>query len=105
MTQLYQLLYDADFADEKERRRQSQAVQRNMPRPSDVNATVLRPANVEPPLTALQKVSNCRCWWSMLVVNVDNSVALDSFAGYICYATLVPEGFFHRKERRERKKR
>ena len=37
-------------------RRQSQAVQRNMPRPSDVNASVLRPANVEPPLTGLQKV-------------------------------------------------
>jgi hypothetical protein len=27
-----------------------------MPRPSDVNTTVLRPANIEPPLTALQKV-------------------------------------------------
>ena len=37
-------------------RRQSQSVQRAMPRPSDVNATVLRPANVEPPLTGLQKV-------------------------------------------------
>jgi len=39
----------------REMRRQSQAVQRNMPRPSDVNASVLRPANVEPPLTGLQK--------------------------------------------------
>ena len=42
--------------EEKERKLWSQAVQRNMPRPSDVNTTVLRPANVEPPLTALQKV-------------------------------------------------
>lgn len=40
----------------RERKRQSQAVQRNMPRPSDVNATVLRPANIDPPLTGLQKV-------------------------------------------------
>ena len=44
------------FLDEKERRLWSQAVQREMPRPSDVNTTVLRPANIEPPLTALQKV-------------------------------------------------
>ncbi|CAB4038933.1 cell division cycle 5 [Paramuricea clavata] len=41
--------------EEKERRLWSQAVQRDMPRPSDVNTTVLRPANIEPPLTALQK--------------------------------------------------
>ena len=27
-----------------------------MPRPMDVNTTVLRPANIEPPLTQLQKV-------------------------------------------------
>lgn len=40
----------------RERKRQSQAVQRNMPRPSDVNVTVLRPANIDPPLTGLQKV-------------------------------------------------
>lgn len=39
----------------RERKRQSQAVQRNMPRPSDVNVTVLRPANIDPPLTGLQK--------------------------------------------------
>ena len=44
------------FVEEKERRRRSQAVQRLLPRPSDVNPTVLRPANVEQPLTALQKV-------------------------------------------------
>ena len=46
-----------DFSvEEKERRLWSQAVQRDMPRPSDVNTTVLRPANIEPPLTSLQKV-------------------------------------------------
>lgn len=39
----------------RELKRRSQAVQRDMPRPSDVNATVLRPANVEPPLTGLQQ--------------------------------------------------
>lgn len=41
--------------EEKERRLWSQAVQRSMPRPSDVNTSVLRPANIEPPLTTLQK--------------------------------------------------
>lgn len=43
-------------AELREMRRRSQSVQRNMPRPSDVNATVLRPPNVEPPLTGLQQV-------------------------------------------------
>ncbi|XP_028414802.1 cell division cycle 5-related protein-like [Dendronephthya gigantea] len=41
--------------EEKERKLWSQAVQRDLPRPSDVNTTILRPANIEPPLTALQK--------------------------------------------------
>ena len=44
------------FVELRERRRQSQSVQRDMPRPSDVNASVLRPVNVDPPLTGLQKV-------------------------------------------------
>lgn len=44
------------FTELRELKRRSQAVQRDMPRPSDVNATVLRPANVEPPLTGLQQV-------------------------------------------------
>lgn len=39
----------------RELRRRSQAVQRKMPRPSDANAAVLRPANVDPPLTGLQQ--------------------------------------------------
>ncbi|KAH7938078.1 hypothetical protein HPB49_019650 [Dermacentor silvarum] len=40
---------------EAERKLQSQAVQRSLPRPLDVNASVLRPAHTEPPLTDLQK--------------------------------------------------
>ena len=44
------------FAELRELRRRSQAVQRKMPRPSDANAAVLRPANVDPPLTGLQQV-------------------------------------------------
>ena len=44
------------FTELRELKRRSRAVQRDMPRPSDVNATVLRPANVEPPLTGLQQV-------------------------------------------------
>ena len=44
------------FSELREMRRRSQSVQRNMPRPSDANAAVLRPANVDPPLTGLQQV-------------------------------------------------
>ncbi|CAB4060900.1 CDC5L [Lepeophtheirus salmonis] len=40
---------EADF------RKRSQAVQRSLPRPLDVNHSVLRPLNSEPPLTDLQK--------------------------------------------------
>lgn len=40
---------------EAERQLQSQPVQRQLPRPLDVNASVLRPAHTEPPLTELQK--------------------------------------------------
>lgn len=40
---------------EAERKLQSRAVQRGLPRPLDVNASVLRPAHTEPPLTDLQK--------------------------------------------------
>ncbi|XP_037520392.1 cell division cycle 5-like protein [Rhipicephalus sanguineus] len=40
---------------EAERKLQSQPVQRCLPRPLDVNASVLRPAHTEPPLTDLQK--------------------------------------------------
>ncbi|XP_013791247.2 cell division cycle 5-like protein [Limulus polyphemus] len=38
-----------------ERKRQSQSVQRNLPRPVEVNSSILRPLNSDPPLTALQK--------------------------------------------------
>lgn len=38
-----------------ERKRQSQSVQRNLPRPLEVNSSILRPLNSDPPLTALQK--------------------------------------------------
>ncbi|CAN7995786.1 unnamed protein product [Ixodes hexagonus] len=40
---------------EAERKLQSQAVQRDLPRPLDVNSSVLRPAHTEPPLTDLQR--------------------------------------------------
>lgn len=36
-------------------RRQSQSVQRDLPRPLDVNHSVMRPAKTEPPLSDLQK--------------------------------------------------
>ncbi|XP_066536264.1 cell division cycle 5-like protein [Hoplias malabaricus] len=40
---------------EKELRQRHTAVQRTLPRPSEVNETILRPHNVEPPLTELQQ--------------------------------------------------
>uniref|UniRef100_T1J4B6 Exosome complex component 10 homolog n=1 Tax=Strigamia maritima TaxID=126957 RepID=T1J4B6_STRMM len=40
---------------EREMKLRSQSVQRNLPRPLDVNSNVLRPTNVDPPLTDLQK--------------------------------------------------
>ncbi|KAF7704548.1 cell division cycle 5-like protein [Silurus meridionalis] len=43
-----------DAEREKELRQRHTAVQRNLPRPSEVNETILRPQNVEPPLTDLQ---------------------------------------------------
>lgn len=44
-----------DAEREKELRQRHTAVQRDLPRPSEVNETILRPQNVEPPLTDLQQ--------------------------------------------------
>ncbi|MGH0135288.1 UNVERIFIED_CONTAM: hypothetical protein FKN15_000854 [Acipenser sinensis] len=44
-----------DAEREKEFKQRHVAVQRNFPRPSEVNETILRPLNVEPPLTEIQK--------------------------------------------------
>lgn len=41
--------------DEERFKRQTQVVQRNLPRPLDINLTVLRPANAEGPMSDLQK--------------------------------------------------
>ncbi|XP_062378677.1 cell division cycle 5-like protein [Sardina pilchardus] len=43
-----------DAEREKELKQRHTAVQRDMPRPSEVNETILRPQNVDPPLTELQ---------------------------------------------------
>ncbi|KPP74851.1 cell division cycle 5-like protein-like [Scleropages formosus] len=40
---------------EKELKQRHTAVQRNLPRPSEVNETILRPPNMDPPLTELQQ--------------------------------------------------
>ncbi|CAI9578047.1 unnamed protein product [Staurois parvus] len=48
-----QAIRDAQRA--KELKQRHRAVQRDLPRPSEVNETILRPFNVEPPLTDLQK--------------------------------------------------
>ena len=39
---------------EAELRQRSQAVRRDLPRPSDMNHSILRPLNSDPPLTELQ---------------------------------------------------
>ncbi|MBN3309106.1 CDC5L protein, partial [Amia calva] len=44
-----------DAEREKELKQRHTSVQRDLPRPSEVNETILRPLNVEPPLTELQK--------------------------------------------------
>lgn len=44
-----------DAEREKELRQRHTAIQRDLPRPSEVNETILRPHNVEPPLTDLQQ--------------------------------------------------
>lgn len=44
-----------DAEREKEMKQRHIAVQKDLPRPSDVNDTVLRPLNMEPPLTDLQR--------------------------------------------------
>jgi len=47
---------------ELEMRSRSQAVQRDLPRPVEVNMAVLRPPHTDPPLTELQKVSCVDCF-------------------------------------------
>ncbi|CAF4847732.1 unnamed protein product, partial [Rotaria magnacalcarata] len=44
-----------DFLEQEHFKRQTQVVQRNLPRPNDINLTILRPANAEGPMTDLQK--------------------------------------------------
>ncbi|XP_041044483.1 cell division cycle 5-like protein [Carcharodon carcharias] len=44
-----------DAERERELKKRHQSVQRNLPRPTEVNETILRPLNVEPPLTEMQK--------------------------------------------------
>ena len=45
-----------DFIEAAEFRRRAQAVQRDMPRPSDVNTAVLRPPEMKADLNAYQMV-------------------------------------------------
>ncbi|XP_063298135.1 cell division cycle 5-like protein [Pelobates fuscus] len=48
-----QAIRDAQRA--KEMKQRHKAIQQDLPRPSEVNETILRPVNVEPPLSDLQK--------------------------------------------------
>jgi len=44
------------FVEEEHFKRQTQVVQRNLPRPNDINLAILRPANAEGPMSDFQKV-------------------------------------------------
>jgi len=46
------------FVEEEHFKRQTQVVQRNLPRPNDINLTILRPANAKGSITDLQKVKS-----------------------------------------------
>ena len=50
-------LLDFVFAEAAQFRKQALAVQRSMPRPSDVNTTVLRPPEMQVGLNPYQEVS------------------------------------------------
>ena len=57
---LRQLLIDLKcifslFLDERKLNLASVSVQRHLPRPFEINSSILRPTNVDPPLTDLQK--------------------------------------------------
>lgn len=57
--------YIYDFLGQKELRMRSQSVQREMPRPTDVNSNILRVVGPnDPALTELQKVSMASRWKS-----------------------------------------
>ena len=49
------ILEDARLAAEEALAKRSSAVKRSLPRPENVNHTVLRPLNSDPPLNELQK--------------------------------------------------
>ena len=49
-------IFSKTFLEAAEFRRKAQAVQREMPRPSDVNTTVLRPKEIKADLNSLQLV-------------------------------------------------
>ena len=48
--------FTCETLEQEHFKRQTQVVQRNLPRPNDINLTILRPANAEGPMTDLQKV-------------------------------------------------
>jgi len=62
-------------------KRQTQVVQRNLPRPNDINLTILRPANTEGPISDLQKAEELIKQEMLVLLHYDavnNSVANSS---------------------------
>jgi hypothetical protein len=48
----------------------SQAVQRDLPRPQEVNSAILRPSHSDTPLTDLQKVNNYFIFLSIKKIHI-----------------------------------
>jgi hypothetical protein len=57
------LIFFSFLVEEEHFKRQTQVVQRNLPRPNDINLTILRPANAEGPMNDLQKVKILLCFF------------------------------------------
>ena len=66
---------------ELEMRSRSQAVQRDLPRPVEVNMAVLRPPHTDPPLTELQKVSCAYCFFMYVVRQKNLTVFKSRYVG------------------------
>jgi hypothetical protein len=64
------LFFFSSLIEEEHFKRQTQVVQRNLPRPNDVNLTILRPANAEGPMNDLQKVESTP--FSLFEINNQN---------------------------------
>jgi len=62
--------YKTFLVEEEHFKRQTQVVQRNLPRPNDINLTILRPANTEGPMSDFQKVKIFLLFFCCININI-----------------------------------